>query len=216
MLYSKIFDDVYFSREDGWAETAHVFLNGNNLPDAWKNKDRFTIAETGFGTGLNFFMAADLFTRTHQDKQSLEFISFEKYPLSYDEIHAALTLWHPALLNHIQLIENQYALNAGEHIITLNGHITLRLYIGDVNEHLPSVKTSVDCWFLDGFKPASNPDMWSDTVFENMARLSKPGTTFATFTAAGFVRRGLQAAGFHVTKASGFGRKRDMLTGYWP
>ena len=105
----------------------------------------------------------------------------------------------------------EYSEEGGLFQITEN--VTLQLIIGDVNEEMPQLEAQVDCWFLDGFKPSSNPDMWSDIVFQNMARLSVPGASFATFTAAGFVKRGLRAAGFDVRKVRGFGRKREMLVG---
>ena len=91
--------------------------------------------------------------------------------------------------------------------------VSLILIFDDVNDAIPQVEGAVDAWFLDGFKPSTNPDMWSDVVFEHMARLSRDGTTFATFTAAGGVRRGLGTHGFEVKKVPGFGSKRDMSIG---
>ena len=223
--YSKKFDDVYFSRDDGWAETDYVFLRGNDLPAAWRGKDTFTIFETGFGTGLNVFAACALFEKTANKTQRLTIVSFEKYPFAYDELYAGLTPFHGFILKYITAIKNEYpafksgfkaSLRGEVHTIKITPQISLRLIIGDINDTFSSVKnTYADYWFLDGFKPASNPDMWSDIVFENMARLSRKGTTFSTFTAAGFVRRGLQGAGFDVQKIKGFGTKREMLTGVY-
>jgi len=212
---SKQFDDVYFSAEDGLAETTHVFLNGNDLPARWGSARHFTIAETGFGTGLNFLAVWKLFEDNRTHGQSLEFISVEKYPLSADEIAEVLKDWDKQLGSHHRAALCKYYPEKcqGECILALTEYVTLRLFFGDVNEILPSMEAEVDCWFLDGFKPSSNPDMWSETVFEHMARLSKQGASFATFTAAGFVRRGLQAAGFEVRKVPGYGRKREMIVG---
>lgn len=214
---SKEFDDVYFSAEDGLAETRHVFLDGNDLPDAWADRDRFTICETGFGTGLNFLAVWKLFEDTAAPDQSLEFISFEKFPLSADEIMDALYVWQGEFDTKLTVLKKCYPedLNGRQRIV-ISDRIVLTLIFGDVNEEILTLDTQVDAWFLDGFKPSSNPDMWSETVFENMARLSKKGASFATFTAAGFVRRGLQAVGFDVKKVRGFGRKRDMLVGVMP
>ncbi|MCB1532982.1 MAG: tRNA (5-methylaminomethyl-2-thiouridine)(34)-methyltransferase MnmD [Alphaproteobacteria bacterium] len=211
---SKEFDDVYFSAEDGLAETTHVFLDGNDLPGAWAQRDEFTIAETGFGTGLNFLAAWDLFERTARPDQCLEFVSFELYPLKREEIERYLAPWGDFFKTILPVFLEKYPddLN-GVHTLDLNDRVRLTLHFGDVNEALPKLECQVDAWFLDGFKPSSNPEMWSDTVFENMARTSAPGATFATFTAAGFVRRGLQAAGFHVRKVPGFASKREMIRG---
>lgn len=211
---SKQFDDVYFSVSDGLLETRHVFLSGNNLPEAWSGKDQFTICETGFGTGLNFLAVLQLLRGAKSAPTNLHFISFEKYPLTRDYIANALSHWGE-LSEPLDLMLSCYPseLRTGVYDIALKDGVKLTLIFGDVNEEIPKLDETVDCWFLDGFKPSSNPAMWSEIVFSNMARLSRGGASFATFTAAGFVRRGLQAQGFEVQKVRGFGRKREMCIG---
>ncbi len=212
---SKEFDDIYFSQEDGLAETEYVFLNGNNLPEAFAGHNKFTIAETGFGTGLNFLAVWDLFEKESDKGQRLDFISFEKHPLSKDVIKDALEPWSDKLGSKIDRMLEMYPLRiAGVHSICISENVFLTLIFDDVNYALPKLDgRGVNAWFLDGFNPAKNPDMWTPTVFENMARLSLPNATFSTFTAAGFVRRGLQDVGFEVNKIKGFSNKREMLTG---
>ena len=208
------FDDIYFSAKNGLEETAHVFLKGNNLPVAWEGRQNFTICETGFGTGLNFLSAWKLFEETADQAQTLDFISVEKYPLSVAEIKTALEPWAAHFGSQLDILLEKYPLRvAGFHRVKINPQITLTLLIGDIANELPALEAAVDCWFLDGFTPAKNPDMWSAEVFNQMARLSKQGASYATFTAAGDVRRGLQAAGFTVEKKKGFGHKRDMIVG---
>lgn len=207
------FDDIYFSTEDGLAETRHVFLNGNGLPDAWKDRPRFTICETGFGTGLNFLATWALWRDTRHPDQHLDFVSVEGFPLSGHELAQALARW-PDLKELGDTLAAHYPTpHRGTHQIALPGNVTLTLLEDDALTALQGLEASVDAWFLDGFAPASNPDMWSEPLFAEMARLSAPGATLATFTVAGAVRRGLAAQGFEVAKAPGFGRKRDMLTG---
>lgn len=196
---------MYFSAEDGLAETQYVFLKSNGLPDAWAGKDEFTIFETGFGTGLNFLAVWELFEQHAKRGQRLRFISVEKYPLSAANIREALEPW--GFEEKIDIMLGDYPSGFA------HGGVSLSLLIGDVNAVMPGLDEQVDCWFLDGFKPSSNPEMWSETVFQNMARMSKPGATFATFTSAGFVKRGLREVGFEVEKVKGFGEKRDMLVG---
>lgn len=211
---SQMFDDVYFSAKDGAAETEHVFLNGNNLPAAWQGQRHFTIGETGFGTGLNFLLAWDLFERTAEPGAFLDFVSVEKYPLSAEEIRKALTPWAVRLAPHLDKMLAQYPRRLpGFHRMVFDGRVALTLVFDDANDALPEIEAEVDAWFLDGFTPAKNPDMWSEKVFREMARLSHRGTTFSTFTAAGFVKRGLRDAGFTVEKRKGFGWKADMLGG---
>ncbi len=213
-IRSDQFDDVYFSIHDGLAEARHVFLAGNQLPDAWHGKDDFVILETGFGTGLNFLAVWESFELTAKSKQHLHYISFEKHPLSIAEIKQALLNW-PELSQKLDVLLQHYPLRIGGwHRLDLTPQIHLTLIFDDVNNAIPELDACVDAIFLDGFSPAKNPDMWSDTVFENLKRLCHSKTTVATFSAARLVREGLHLAGFNVEKAKGFGHKRDMITGH--
>lgn len=212
--YSSHFDDIYFAVEDGLAESRYVFLEKNNLPSAWTKQDRFTICETGFGTGLNFLCAWTLFEKTAAPHQKLHYYSFEKYPLSSTEIKKYLMHWSGEFDGRLERLCAEYPLRVGGwHTLHLTPRVTLTLMFDDANRAIAELDVPVDCWFLDGHAPAKNPDMWSDNLFAHMGRLSTQGARFATFTAAGFVRRGLAAAGFDVAKDRGFGRKRDMSVG---
>ena len=216
---SRQFDDVYFSRESGLEETRYVFLQHNRLADRWAalpEDGHFTIGETGFGTGLNFLCAWQLWEQIAPAQAHLHFISCEKYPLSADDLSRALELWPELATLSQQLIAHYRLLSPGWQQISLaNGRITLTLLIGDVLDTLPLLDAGlgVDAWFLDGFAPAKNPDMWQPALYRQLALKAAPGCTLATFTSVGEVRRGLQAAGFAMRKTPGFGRKRDMLCG---
>lgn len=211
---SEQFDDVYFSAADGLAETRHVFLAGNTLPENWLARRSFTICETGFGTGLNFLAALTLWRASKDTNATLHFISFEKFPVTRDFIAHHLEHWRGDIGEALDDLLRVYPdIPAGRHDLDIAENIKLTLIFGDVNEEMPKLEAAADCWFLDGFKPSSNPDMWSKIVFQNMARLSNHNASFATFTAAGFVRRGLSAVGFEVQKIRGFGHKRDMSVG---
>ncbi|MFA7276923.1 MAG: FAD-dependent 5-carboxymethylaminomethyl-2-thiouridine(34) oxidoreductase MnmC [Pseudobdellovibrionaceae bacterium] len=212
--HSEHFDDIYFAVEDGLAESRYVFLDHNHLPAAFAERERFVIAETGFGTGLNFLCAWELFERTAKPFQKLVYYSFEKYPLAASDILRFLGHWSGAFGGRLERFAALYPLRVGGwHRIDVSPHVTLVLIFDDVNRALFELDDPVDCWFLDGHAPAKNPEMWSSTVFEQMGRLSRKGARFATFTAAGFVRRGLEAAGFEVSRMRGYGRKRDMSVG---
>lgn len=223
---SRDFDDVYFSNDNGLEETRYVFLGGNRLPERFIAHDRahLVVAESGFGTGLNFltlWQAFKAFHDSHPDAtlQRLHFISFEKFPLRLADLILAHQHW-PELAEFAAQLQAQWPLPfSGCHRLLLDdGRVTLDLWFGDINELVDilddSLNQQVDAWFLDGFAPAKNPDMWTPTLFNAMARLARPGSTVATFTSAGFVRRGLIDAGFCMQKSKGFGRKREMLTGY--
>lgn len=210
---SDIYDDVYFSEENGLAETNHVFLEGNNLRDCWRKNLDFHIIETGFGTGLNFFASWKLWRELGCDA-TLNYTSVEKHPLNISDIKKAISMW-PELDSYLQEFAGQYPNNL-EDVSTFNfdnNKVQLCILWDDVNNALSSITTPANAWFLDGFSPAKNPDMWSDNLYKHMRRLTALGGTFATFTAAGNVRRGLQNNGFNVNKVPGFGRKRHILVG---
>lgn len=214
---SNTFGDVYFSKASGLEETRHVFIQHNQLPlrfSALEPQQCFSIAETGFGTGLNFLCAWQSFEQWAPPQARLHYISVEKFPLSLPDLKRALALW-PELKRFADELTNAYAaIHPGFQRITLaQGRVSLTLLIGDVLEQLPELEARIDAWFLDGFSPAKNPDMWSEALFSQLARLSTPNTTLATFTSAGFVRRGLIAAGFAMQRVKGFGHKREMLAG---
>lgn len=222
---SRDFDDVYFSNDNGLEETRYVFLGGNQLPSRFLTHPRplMVVAESGFGTGLNFltlWQAFEAHIQAHPQAtlQRLHFISFEKFPLKAADLQKAHQHW-PELAPWAEQLQAQWPLPfEGCHRLLLDGgRVTLDLWFGDINsltnELDDSLEQKVDAWFLDGFAPAKNPDMWTPALFNAMARLARPDGTLATFTSAGFVRRGLQEAGFTMQKCKGFGRKREMLTG---
>lgn len=212
--HSQYFNDIYFDAENGLEESRYVFLKQNHLPDAWRDKQRFIICETGFGTGLNFLCAWTEFEKTTKPSQQLHYYSFEKYPLSQSDIQKYLGHWSSEFGGRLETLLNAYPLRVGGwHTFRVSPQVTLTLIFDDVNRALPELNTSIDCWFLDGHAPAKNPDIWSENVFRHVGRLSHIGTRCATFTAAGIVKNGLSDVGFTVTKATGYGRKRDMIVG---
>ena len=217
--FSPAFEDHYFSRDNGPAETRHVFLDGNDLSSrfaALSPGDTFVIGETGFGTGLNFLCAAMLFAQRAPESCRLHFVSVEKYPLRHQDLALALQRWPDLSTLGAELVANWPALTPGFHRRhIMDGRVILTLMFGDAHAMLAQLDARVDAWFLDGFAPARNQAMWQSDVFAQLARLSHRNTTLATFTAAGFVRRGLDACGFRMQRQPGFGSKREMLTGHF-
>ena len=214
---SAAFGDVYFSRTNGLAESRHVFIQHNQLPQrfaAMQPGSGMVVGETGFGTGLNFLACWQCFLEHAPADSHLHFVSVEKYPLQAGDLARALQLW-PELAPLSQQLCQQYLLiqPGFQHLVFADGRISLTLLIGEASEQLAALDARVDAWLLDGFAPSKNPQMWTAQLFRQLARLSHPGTTLATFTSAGFVRRGLQDAGFSMQRQPGFGRKREMLTG---
>jgi tRNA 5-methylaminomethyl-2-thiouridine biosynthesis bifunctional protein len=216
--FSRRYGDIYFSREGGLAEKRHVFLHGNNLPERFTflaPGQAFTIGETGFGMGLNFLCARQLFEETAQPGSSLDYFGVEKYPLDGRELEQALAPW-PELRQYADELMQRWRrrVPGWNRWSFANGRIRLTLVIDDALTALPETSTYVDAWFLDGFAPLRNPEIWAQPVCESIVSASRPGATFSTYTCTGWVRRGLEKAGFRVDKAPGFGRKREMLRGY--
>jgi len=211
--FAPSFGDFYYASRNSLAETEYVFLDGIAAPDIWLGRDHFIIGETGFGTGLNFLCTYKKWLESGA-KGRLTFISAEKYPLSETALAKAHTLF-PELKPFAQLLQAAWPPpSSGFHPRYFeNGKIQLLLLFGDAATVFAELDAQVDAWFLDGFSPAKNQELWSDQLFGQIARLSKPRAKFATFTAAGFVRRRLEARGFKVQKTAGFGRKRERLIG---
>jgi tRNA 5-methylaminomethyl-2-thiouridine biosynthesis bifunctional protein len=211
---STVFDDIYYNTIDGIEEADYVFVQGNNISNRLTNSNIQTIAETGFGTGLNFLNTAQAFQQLNTGKNRLHFISVEKFPLDKSALQKIYNEWPQFKEITDQLLSQYPPQAAGFHRISLlEGKIQLTLMLGDATDCLSKLVATVDAWYLDGFSPSKNPDMWSPELFREIARLSKPGTTFSTFTSASVVRKGLQAVGFDVRKQPGFGKKREMSLG---
>jgi len=205
------FDDPYFSLEGGLAETRHVFLGGNGLPA--RLRDGFQVAELGFGTGLSFltlwqaWITSDTY-KTHGGQ--IHFTSFEAFPLDTRDMAQAL-LAFPELAPLAEQLVKAWPLSRANF-----GPITLTLWKGDARTMLPLWSGAADAWFLDGFSPAKNPELWEPDLMAQVGAHTAPQGTCATYTAAGHVRQSLEAAGFDITRTEGFGRKRHMTRGTKP
>ena len=202
---SQRFNDPYFSMNDGLDETRHVFLGGNDLPA--RLRPGFHIAELGFGTGLNL-----LATLIANPQTPIRYTSFEAYPLPASDIARALLAFPQARAVADEFLHHWAA---GRTRFTL-GPIAVTILIGDARVSLPAWDQRADAWYLDGFSPAKNPELWTPAILSDVARHTAPGGTFATYTAAGHVRRALADAGFAVERRPGHGKKRHMSTGRMP
>lgn len=215
VVRSATFDDVYYSVENGLAETTAVFLGGNNLPARWQHGGQFTIGETGFGTGLNFLAAWKMFEDTAPPDARLDVVSCERFPIAPDDLARALAPWaaHVGADRVARLLAVYPPRIPGFHRRWITPRVTLTLIFDDAVRAYSQLDGVIDAWFLDGFSPAKNDAMWNDALYAHIARSSRQGTTCASFTAAGHVRRGLDKAGFTVSRVDGFGHKRHRITG---
>ncbi len=220
--FAQRFGDVYYSRDGGLAQARHVFLDGCGLPQAWRETQDFTISELGFGTGLNFLATWALWRAARRPGTRLHYLAVEGFPLTPSELNECLAPWPELSVLAKALLRAYPHPQPGFHRLfprvgsgdTPDVHLTL--LFGDVVEVLKQVEARVDAWFLDGFAPEKNPEMWRADVLAEVGRLShggRGGTCLATYSVASDVRRGLDAAGFDVTKSPGHGQKREMLRG---
>lgn len=206
------FGDVYFSKDDGLAESRAVFLAGCGLPEAWAGRSAFTVAELGFGTGLNILALLDLWRRERPEGGRLTVFTIEGFPLTQEEAARALSAWPELAELSALLISRWPRRTPGFHRIDLPElSAVIDVAVGDAAWALDQWTGQADAWFLDGFSPALNPGMWSEAVFDGVAARSAPGARVATFTVAGAVRRSLSERGFQVDKRPGHGRKRERL-----
>lgn len=215
------FDDVYFNDDGAIAETMYVFIEGNQLKQRFlaHTQQVFTIGETGFGSGLNFLMTWQQFLQFRQQYpdhvlKKLQFFSIEKYPLLTEELQ---TIHQKIVIDsHLYALAKQLQNSWPTQKVLFDDNVKLDVLVADItlfSKHLLVNNILIDAWFFDGFSPAKNPDMWSKSLFTELYQLTNPFGTFATFTAAGAVRRNLLAAGFNVSKRQGYGKKREMLIG---
>jgi len=227
--YSEQFNDIYFDSESGYQQSEQIFILGNKISDRIKQADdSFVIAETGFGTGLNFLLTLQAYQKLQQESPDnkcarLSYISVEKYPLTKKQLSKSLQAL-PQLHYFANLLLAQYPEfePCNEELTELSLHffdeqVTLKIIIDDATSGLTNIDSSkkglVDAWYLDGFSPAKNPEMWTESLFSQIGRLSKQQASIATFTVAGFVKRHLQRIGFRTIKKSYIGHKHEMLTG---
>lgn len=214
---ARAYGDVYFSAEDGLEETRAVFLRGCGLPEAWAGRRHFCVGELGFGTGLNALALWQLWRQTRPADGWLDFVTVEKHPLDRDAAARAFAAW-PELSDLAARLLTQWPtrLRGPQRLVFPDDNFTITVFHDEVEAALSQMTRPVDAWFLDGFAPDRNAEMWSQAVFNRLGELSKPGARVGTFTVAGFVRRGLAEAGFDVAKRPGFGRKRERLEAVWP
>ena len=198
------FDDPYFSLDDGLAETRHVFLDGNDLPARFGGDLR--IGELGFGTGLNLLVTWDAWVQADRPGR-LDFTSFEAFPMAQADMAAALAHF-PTLEGYAAKLLVAWTPGTGP--VALDDGLTLEVIIGDARLTLPAWQGAADAWYLDGFSPAKNPELWEPALLQAVAAHTRMGGTAATYSAAGHIRRALADAGFTVTRHPGYGRKRHM------
>ena len=222
--YSLDFNDVYFNSENGYAETQYVFIDKNDLINRFKNlqESAFTIFETGFGTGLNFYAVADCWLKHAPKMAKLRYFSIEKLPLNLTNMQRASQLWPQFSVISNEFLAHYKTLQLPSSVFSMAAsRIDIGLWLGDINDVLPNIQITdknwptsyVDAFLLDGFAPAKNADMWQADTLNHLARIASSNATFATFTSASMVRKNLQSAGFCVEKLAGFGKKREMLRG---
>ena len=222
MPYSPEFGDHFYCREDGRAECGHVFLAGNGLPDRWAEGLAFTIGELGFGTGLNFCETWRVWENVWNGEKAsaetppaLHFVSFELHPMDRASIGKALSRW-PVLDARRRILTARWP-ERPEGVVDLDfGGVRLTVVCGDALTNLTASGFIMDAWYLDGFAPSRNPALWSEAMLRAVHDHTRPGGRFATYAAAGFVRRNLVAAGFAVERRPGFAGKREMLCGERP
>ncbi|RDJ11480.1 tRNA (5-methylaminomethyl-2-thiouridine)(34)-methyltransferase MnmD [Rhizobium grahamii] len=213
MPYSPAFGDHFYCQTDGRLECGHVFLAGNGLPQRWQDQSHFLIGELGFGTGLNFAETWRQWKLNRLDGQRLHFMSFELYPMRRGEIDRALSHWGEIDAERLALTAAWPETPTATVSLRLDEQTSLSVVRGNALEGVGVAQAGFDAWYLDGFAPSRNADMWSAELMRLVYEKSRINGTFATYAAAGFVRRNLIAAGFTVERRSGFAGKREMLCG---
>lgn len=218
-LINKHYNDCYFSSDSGYLESEYVFIDGNNLKE--RSLNNIFIGETGFGTGLNLLVLEDYLVKNKHRNINLTYTTVEKYPLPFEVVKGAISQLDEvspnSFLNHKRLYQTiSSSLVKGWNNYNVKrdwGTLNFNIFYGDIMDSFYQYPTQNNCWFLDGHSPDKNPDMWKQDVFNNVAKYTSQNGTFATFTSAGIVKRGLRESGFTVKRKKGFGKKRHMIFG---
>jgi tRNA 5-methylaminomethyl-2-thiouridine biosynthesis bifunctional protein len=217
--FSPLYDDIYQSAVGGLEQAHYVFLRGNALPDRWQGRRIFTVLETGFGIGINFLMTWATWRADPTRCERLHFVSTEKHPFTVADLRSvyAATISDPAIAGLANTLADAWPmLVPGTHRLEFeDGRVVLTLALGDAQESLPAMRLRADAFYLDGFAPARNPELWTPAIFKALARLAGEGATFATYSSAGDIKRALTQCGFEYRKVEGFGWKRAMLIGHF-
>jgi tRNA 5-methylaminomethyl-2-thiouridine biosynthesis bifunctional protein len=212
--WSEAFGDVYHTRDGGLEQARFVFIAGNALPERWQRRERFTIVETGFGLGLNFLATWAAWRADSQRSERLHFVSVERHPFARDDLATLHARWPELAPLAAELQARWPALTTGMHRLHLDGgSVVLTLLFGDARELLPQLECRADAFFLDGFSPTRNPELWTEGLLAGLGRLAAPGASVATWSVAAAVRHGLAQAGFDCAKVAGFAGKREMCRG---
>src|SRR5471032_1029598 len=217
--FSPLYNDIYHSAVGGLEQAHYVFLRGNSLPERWQGRRTFTVLETGFGMGINFLVTWAAWRADPSRCERLHFVSTERHPFTLDDLRSvyAATLSDPGIADLAQTLADAWPmLVPGTHRIEFeDGRVVLTLVLGDAAESLPTLTLCADAFYLDGFAPARNPEIWAPAIFKALARLAGEGATFATYSSAGDLKRALIQNGFEYRKVDGFGWKRAMLVGHF-
>ena len=215
--FSPLYDDIYHSAVGGLEQADHVFLRGNALPERWQGRRIFTVLETGFGMGINFLTTWAAWRADPSRCERLHFVSTEKHPFALADLRRAYaaTIADPSIAALADTLASEWPmLVPGTHRLEFeDGRVVLTLVFGDAEQSLPNLRLRADAFYLDGFSPAKNPELWTLAIFKSLARLADDGATFATYTSAGDIKRALTQCGFEYRKVEGFGWKRAMLVG---
>jgi tRNA 5-methylaminomethyl-2-thiouridine biosynthesis bifunctional protein len=217
--FSPLYDDIYHSAVGGLEQAQYVFLRGNALPERWQGRRIFTVVETGFGMGINFLVTWAAWRADSSRCERLHFVSTENHPFTVDDLRkvVAATISDPEIASLAQALANAWPmLVPGTHRLEFEeGRVVLTLVFADAQDSLPALRLRADAFYLDGFAPAKNPELWNPAIFKALARLAGEGATFATYSSAGDIKRALTQCGFEYRKVDGFGWKRAMLVGHF-
>ncbi|MDR6448307.1 tRNA 5-methylaminomethyl-2-thiouridine biosynthesis bifunctional protein [Paraburkholderia terricola] len=217
--FSPLYDDIYHSAVGGLEQAHHVFLRGNSLPERWRDRRVFTVLETGFGMGINFLTTWATWRADPSRCERLHFVSTEKHPFTLADLRSvyAATVSDPSIAALADTLASAWPmLVPGTHRLEFEGgQVVLTLVFGDALQTLPALRLRADAFYLDGFAPARNPELWTPAIFKALTRVAGEGATFATYSSAGEVKRALTQCGFVYQKIDGFGWKRAMLAGHF-
>jgi len=207
-------NDIFF-QDEALNEIEHVFIKPNEIKHRSSVEKNLIVGEIGFGFGLNFLSTCQTWIQ-NSNEGLLTYLSIDHKIASHDEIKKLFKKFNK--LNDLKMtfFDCFEPIHQGiNKFFFPQWRVELIIYVGDVLDAISDLNKNfkADAWYLDGFDPKLNNVMWSDPVLDFIQMHSYKNTTISTFTAAGFVRRGLTQRGFEVERKKGFKFKRHHITG---
>ncbi|MBI1286418.1 MAG: tRNA (5-methylaminomethyl-2-thiouridine)(34)-methyltransferase MnmD [Flavobacteriales bacterium] len=207
-ILNEALSSTYHSRHGALTESEHVFIDKGLRTQLSRGKKEVFILEMGFGTGLNALL-------TEKELQGsdvkVDYHTLELFPLP-EEVWKDYQL--PAELNSSREVFEKFHQVEWNRSVAIRDGFSLTKHQVSLLDFEPTV--GFDLVYFDAFEPETQPELWTQEVFERIFSWMNPEGILTTYCCKGYVRRNMLAAGFQVEKVPGPPGKREMIVATKP